>query len=110
MVRGDVRFAELDPKSWHRAVVVDRPHRSGTNATGARQRVARRVPCQRRPEMNRANSDVEQARTRRYREEIGEVDITELQKWVGKTETQTDQITATPLAAMSATLEMDGRQ
>jgi 3-methylfumaryl-CoA hydratase len=35
------------------------------------------------------------------------VDIAELQKWVGKTETQTDQITATPLAAMSATLDID---
>lgn len=38
------------------------------------------------------------------------MDITELQKWVGKTETQTDQITATPLAAMSATLDIDAPQ
>lgn len=32
----------------------------------------------------------------------------DLQTWVGKTETRTDQITAMPMAALSATLDMDG--
>lgn len=35
------------------------------------------------------------------------MDITDLQKWVGKTESASDQITATPIAALSATLDID---
>jgi len=39
--------------------------------------------------------------------EIDALEITELQKWIGKTETVTDQITPVPMAALSATLDTD---
>lgn len=35
------------------------------------------------------------------------LDITELQKWIGKTEMVTDQTTTVPMAALAATLEID---
>ena len=35
------------------------------------------------------------------------VNAADLQAWVGKTETRTDQITSTPMAALSATLDID---
>ncbi|HXQ25682.1 MAG TPA: MaoC family dehydratase N-terminal domain-containing protein [Candidatus Acidoferrales bacterium] len=35
------------------------------------------------------------------------MDIAELQKWVGKTETATDQVTPVPIAALEATLDID---
>lgn len=35
------------------------------------------------------------------------MDIAELQKWIGKTETVSDQITPVPMAALSATLDID---
>lgn len=35
------------------------------------------------------------------------VNIAELQKWIGRTETQSDQITPVPIAALSATLDID---
>jgi 3-methylfumaryl-CoA hydratase len=35
------------------------------------------------------------------------VDLAHLQQWIGKTETRTDQITAAPIAALSATLDRD---
>jgi 3-methylfumaryl-CoA hydratase len=38
---------------------------------------------------------------------MAEVEIVEMQRWVGKTETRTDQITAAPLAALCATLDID---
>jgi 3-methylfumaryl-CoA hydratase len=36
-----------------------------------------------------------------------EVDITHLRKWIGKTESTTDQITPTPMAALAATLDIE---
>ena len=36
------------------------------------------------------------------------MDVAQLQKWVGKTETISDQITPSPVAALSATLDLDG--
>src|SRR5271154_6029379 len=38
---------------------------------------------------------------------IARMDIADLRKWVGKTESASDQITATPLAALSATLDIE---
>src|SRR5271154_2505441 len=38
---------------------------------------------------------------------IAEMDIAHLQKWVGKTESASDQVTPTPLAALSATLDIE---
>ena len=35
------------------------------------------------------------------------MDIAHLQEWIGKTETRTDQVTAAPLAALSATLDRE---
>jgi len=35
------------------------------------------------------------------------LDIAELRKWVGKTETATDQVTPVPVAALAATLDLD---
>jgi 3-methylfumaryl-CoA hydratase len=35
-----------------------------------------------------------------------EIDITNLRKWIGKTESATDQITPTPMAALAATLDI----
>jgi 3-methylfumaryl-CoA hydratase len=39
--------------------------------------------------------------------ELAKVNITELQKWIGRTETVSDQITPVPMAALSATLDID---
>ena len=39
--------------------------------------------------------------------ENADVDIAELQKWVGKTQTVADQVTPVPIAALSATLDID---
>jgi 3-methylfumaryl-CoA hydratase len=39
--------------------------------------------------------------------ELARVDIAELRKWVGKTETASDQVTAAPVAALAATLGVD---
>jgi 3-methylfumaryl-CoA hydratase len=39
--------------------------------------------------------------------ERGNVNTADLQTWVGKTETRTDSITSTPVAALSATLDID---
>jgi 3-methylfumaryl-CoA hydratase len=39
--------------------------------------------------------------------EITEVDIAQLRKWIGKTETASDVVTPTPIAALSATLDID---
>jgi 3-methylfumaryl-CoA hydratase len=36
-----------------------------------------------------------------------EVDIAHLRKWIGKTESMTDQITPTPMAALAATLDLE---
>lgn len=41
------------------------------------------------------------------RTEIADVDIAELQKWVGKTATVADQVTPVPIAALAATLDID---
>ncbi len=51
----------------------------------------------------------EQAGPGRYQEkrESEDVNAADLQAWVGKTETRTDQITSMPVAALSATLDMD---
>jgi 3-methylfumaryl-CoA hydratase len=38
---------------------------------------------------------------------IARMDIAELRKWVGKSESVSDQITATPIAALSATLDIE---
>jgi 3-methylfumaryl-CoA hydratase len=35
------------------------------------------------------------------------IDIAHLQQWIGKTETRSDQVTLTPIAALSATLDRD---
>jgi 3-methylfumaryl-CoA hydratase len=40
-------------------------------------------------------------------QEFADVDIAELQGWVGKTETVSDQITPVPVAALAATLDID---
>ncbi|MGD0955259.1 MAG: MaoC family dehydratase N-terminal domain-containing protein [Candidatus Acidiferrales bacterium] len=39
--------------------------------------------------------------------EFADVDIAELQRWVGKTETVSDQITTAPIVALRATLDID---
>ncbi len=39
--------------------------------------------------------------------EFADVDIAELQRWVGKTETVSDQITPVPIAGLRATLDID---
>jgi len=41
------------------------------------------------------------------RREFADLDIAELRKWVGKTETATDQVTPVPVAALAATLDLD---
>jgi len=38
---------------------------------------------------------------------IARMDIAQLQKWVGKTESASDQVTPTPIAALSATLDVE---
>ena len=39
--------------------------------------------------------------------EFADVDIAELRRWVGKTETVSDQITPVPIAALRATLDIE---
>ena len=39
--------------------------------------------------------------------EINEVDIAHLLEWIGRTETTSDQVTPTPIAALSATLDIE---
>jgi len=46
-------------------------------------------------------------RSRQKRAGLARLDIAELQTWVGKTETISDQITPVPMAAMAATLDID---
>jgi 3-methylfumaryl-CoA hydratase len=41
--------------------------------------------------------------------EMREMDIAHLREWVGKTESATDQVTPTPIAALSATLDIESR-
>src|ERR1700675_229036 len=41
--------------------------------------------------------------------EMREMDIAHLREWVGNTESATDQVTPTPIAALSATLDIEAR-
>ncbi len=41
--------------------------------------------------------------------ETREVDIAHLREWIGKTESTSDQLTPTPIAALAATLDIDAR-
>ena len=60
-----------------------------------------------RAQQKRGNVQCDSRWLRRKSTERAKVDITELQKWVGKTETVSGEITPVPMAALSATLDMD---